>query len=168
MEKKHRELKPLARKDGLLVRELPDEVLVYDLKGDKALCLNSTAALVWKRCDGRTTVGELTRLLGDDLGAAVDVDVVWYALGQLDKINLLEGREDTRAATTRTIRRRDLLRRVGVAALTLPVVMAITAPSAQAQASLNCSGGTNRPAGCPCGSNNQCASNNCLLSNICA
>lgn len=167
MEINHREMRPLARRDGLLVRELPDEVLVYDLEGDKALCLNSTAARVWKRCDGRTTVGELTRLLGDDLGSAVDVDVVWYAIGQLDKINLLEGRADRRAVAPRKIRRRDLLRRVGVAALTLPVVLAVAAPSAQAQASLNCTG-DDRPAGCPCGSNDDCASNNCLISNVCA
>ena len=31
---------PLARKDKLVVRELADEVLVYDLTRNKAFCLN--------------------------------------------------------------------------------------------------------------------------------
>jgi len=39
---------PLARKDQLIVKEVDDEVLVYDLKTDQAHCLNKTAALVWK------------------------------------------------------------------------------------------------------------------------
>ena len=47
---------PLARRERLLVEELPDEVLVYDLDREKAHCLNRTAALIWNHCDGRTTV----------------------------------------------------------------------------------------------------------------
>jgi len=48
---------PAARQEGLLVRELNDETLVYDLFniGHKAHCLNSTAALIWKYCDGQTS-----------------------------------------------------------------------------------------------------------------
>ena len=39
---------PRARTSELIVKELPDETLVYDLANDKAHCLNHTAALVWK------------------------------------------------------------------------------------------------------------------------
>ena len=65
---------PLARKDALIVSELEDEVLVYDLKRDKAHCLNSTAASVWKRCDGKLAVTDMTRLLkkGGELGKRLD------------------------------------------------------------------------------------------------
>src|SRR6266536_266430 len=58
---------PLARKDDLIIKEMPDEVLVYDLVRDQAHCLNRTAALVWNYSDGRTNAatmaGRLTREL---------------------------------------------------------------------------------------------------------
>ena len=41
---------PAAREARLLVRELAEEVLVYDEEGHRAHCLNRTAALVWKSC----------------------------------------------------------------------------------------------------------------------
>ena len=56
---------PRARTDGLVINELTDEVLVYDLKRDKAHCLNAAAASVWKQCDGRTTVAEIARRLSE-------------------------------------------------------------------------------------------------------
>ncbi|HEY0004483.1 MAG TPA: hypothetical protein VGB17_06700, partial [Pyrinomonadaceae bacterium] len=50
---------PLARKEGLVVRELADELLVYDTRRDRAHCLNKTASLVWQRCDGLTSTSEM-------------------------------------------------------------------------------------------------------------
>ena len=49
---------PFARKrEGhLVIDELPDEVLVYDLDRHKAHCLNQTAALVWQHCDGKMAI----------------------------------------------------------------------------------------------------------------
>jgi len=37
---------PTARKSGLVVQDVPDEVLIFDLKSNKAHCLNLTAATV--------------------------------------------------------------------------------------------------------------------------
>ncbi|MDQ5844969.1 MAG: PqqD family protein, partial [Acidobacteriota bacterium] len=54
---------PLARQSSLIVKELEDETLVYDQETDQAHCLNETAALVWKNCDGRNSVNEIARLL---------------------------------------------------------------------------------------------------------
>src|SRR2546426_3632515 len=82
---------PRARTEGLVIRELPDEVLIYDRDRDKAHCLNQTAALVWKYCDGKTTVPTIARRLERDLETkAVDEKIVWYALSQLSKDHLLE------------------------------------------------------------------------------
>ncbi len=53
-----RALMPRARQDELVVEELSDETLVYDLKRHKANCLNRTAALVWQDCDGQTSVAQ--------------------------------------------------------------------------------------------------------------
>ena len=37
---------PTARKNDLVIQELPDELLIYDLSRNKALCLNQTAKLI--------------------------------------------------------------------------------------------------------------------------
>ncbi len=47
---------PIARKEGLVIQEMPEEVLVYDLDTNKAHCLNQTAAFVWKSCDGKNSI----------------------------------------------------------------------------------------------------------------
>jgi len=51
----------MARQNGIVVQEMPDEVLVYDLDSNKAHCLNQSAALVWKSCDGTNTVGDIVK-----------------------------------------------------------------------------------------------------------
>ena len=55
------ETNPLARREGLVIRELADEVLVYDLDRDRAHCLNQTAAFIWQCCDGRTSTETVRR-----------------------------------------------------------------------------------------------------------
>ena len=54
---------PRARKAGLIVNNLNDEVLVYDLERDKAHSLNSSAAFIWKKCNGRRTIAEVAQAL---------------------------------------------------------------------------------------------------------
>lgn len=144
---------PCARKEGLLVQELPDELLVYDLERHKAHCLNSTAAFIWKHCDGRTSAARMAELLAKSLGASVDEDVVWCALNQLEKDKLLEESLAWPAGMER-ISRRALVRRIGIAAILLPLVTTITAPTAQAASScgMGCVGGVGGtcPSGCTC------------------
>jgi hypothetical protein len=48
--------KPLARREKLVVQNLGDETLIYDLDENRAYCLNETAARVWQFCDGEKTV----------------------------------------------------------------------------------------------------------------
>src|SRR6266849_10910214 len=81
---------PRKREHGLIIDELPDEVLVYDLDRHKAHCLNRTAALVWRRCDGKTPPREIARRLQGELDQPFNEDLVWLALRQLNKIQLLE------------------------------------------------------------------------------
>src|ERR1700674_5130626 len=83
MKQARNQQKPLARKAGLVIQELPDEVLVYDLERDRAHCLNQTAAFVWQRCDGKNTTQQIARTLGRQFDCAVDEKIVWLALDQL-------------------------------------------------------------------------------------
>ena len=71
---------PRARQSGLIIEELPGEVLVYDSDRDSAVCLNHTAALVWKHCDGKTTTARMARLLENDFQIAAADEVVSLAL----------------------------------------------------------------------------------------
>jgi hypothetical protein len=122
---------PRARKDNLVTRQVPGELLVYDLKRHKAFCLNSTAAEVWKGCNGKRSVTDLARSLEKDSKSRVDEKIVWLALDQLEKSNLL--REKTvRPASALHISRRGLIRAGLATAIALPVVIMISAPTAQA------------------------------------
>ena len=95
---------PEARKEGLVVQHLSDEVLIYDQRRHKGHCLNQTAALVWKHCDGKTSVSEMTHLLEEELKTPVKEEVVWLALEQLGKTHLLNKRVTLFAAGYDTAR----------------------------------------------------------------
>jgi hypothetical protein len=127
-------MKPLTRRDGLLLRELPDELLVYDTKQHRAHCLNRTAATVFCRADGTRTVADLGRLLDPDAPRPAGEAAVLMALERLDEAGLLEGGPYRPALS-----RRDVVRRVGLgAALLLPAVASIVAPTPAEAAVTGC------------------------------
>src|ERR687894_80075 len=82
--------KPVARHEGLVVQEMPDEVLVYDLNTNKAHCLNKSAAAVWKNCDGSNSISDIAAILKNEFKTPVSDDFVWLAIDQLGKDELLE------------------------------------------------------------------------------
>ena len=143
----------------LVIQELENEVLVYDLMRHQAHCLNRTAALIWEHCDGKQTVSGLARLLEQEFGVVTDEEVVWLGLHQLNKFHLLQEQIAPSAVPAR-ISRRELGRRLGaVAALSLPLIVSVVAPTAaQAQSLL--------PDGSPCEVDAQCGSN-CCVANLC-
>ena len=96
---------PKARKEKLIVQGFKDELLIYDKERHEAHCLNRTAALVWKHCDGRTSVAEISRRLGEEIEgeAAMDERLVWYALKQFKRDHLLEERLDIPAGMPASI-----------------------------------------------------------------
>jgi len=145
---------PRARKEGLLVQEMPDELLIYDLVRNKAHCLNRTAGLVWKRCDGKMSVEQMVRVLEKETESPVDEAVVWIAFDRLAKARLLED-EGHKWLGASGISRRQLIRRIGAAAaVSLPLVTSIVAPTAVQSA-------TCRASGAACTSPAQCCSLSC-------
>ena len=163
---------PKARTEKLIVKELPDETLVYDLETDQAHCLNSTSAFVWKNCDGEATVSDVARLLGQQEHTNVDESLVWLALDQLESFHLLES-SVVKPPKFVGMSRRQLVKKVGFAALTLPVIVSIAAPTAQAQGSCPppCATPGCIPSGCPCSPNGRnllCAgTSNCTGAGTC-
>jgi hypothetical protein len=159
MKEKARNAKPIARKQGLVIQELPDEVLVYDLDRDRAHCLNTTAAFVWQRCDGKNTTTQIARTLGQQFDCPVDEKIVWLALDQLGRNHLLD-RQPAPPPALMGMNRRAMVRALGLAAIVaVPVVTSIVAPT-PAQA------GTTLVNGSACNLGVECASGNCC-SNIC-
>lgn len=128
---------PRARKERLIIQELPDEYLIYDLDRHKAHCLNRTAALVWQHCDGRRSVSELAAVLAQQLRVRVDEEVVWLALEQLGRTRLIEPRISRPGR--KSVSRREVIKRIGwTAAVGLPLVTSLVAPEAVQAVSANC------------------------------
>ena len=152
---------PLARKAGLVVKEVGGELLIYDLERDQAHCLNDTAALVWKHCDGNNDAASIATVLEEKLNTSINETVIWYALSQLSKDHLLEQPIAAPPVFAR-MNRRQMIRALGVATVVaVPVVTSIVAPTpAQAVSCL--------PSGASCVSSSQCCSGLCLPSSLCA
>jgi coenzyme PQQ synthesis protein D (PqqD) len=119
---------PKARREGLIVEELHEETLVYDTERDGARCLNRTAALIWKHCDGETTVAELAHLLEAEWASPVAEGIVWLTLEQLEQYHLLQEPMVQRKERMRPTRRE--LLRLGIATTMLPLVTSIMVPTA--------------------------------------
>jgi hypothetical protein len=134
-------VRPQARQDHLTIRVLPDETLIYDGQRHKAHCLNAPAALVWRHCNGKNFVDDLVRLANEELGIVDSTEIVGLALEQLSRRGLLD---DTTGVlpTEQRILRREALKRLAIAAVTLPLVMTITTRTAAQTISDPSSGST--------------------------
>jgi hypothetical protein len=52
-------------RDNLLKRDLNDGTVLHDEKTSQIYTLNTTAALIWEYCDGKTSLKEITAELVD-------------------------------------------------------------------------------------------------------
>jgi hypothetical protein len=146
---------PKARETELVVQELKDELLIYDLTTNKAFCLNQTSAAIWNLCDGNNSVADITKQAGKKLKQAVTDDLVWLALDQFKADNLLDSNQKIEIKFD-GLSRREVIRKVGFASLVaLPVIASLVAPTAAMAQSLLAIGAS-------CTSSAQCTSNTCF------
>lgn len=144
--KSKKSITPQARTTGVVVEQLADEVLVYDLDRDRAHCLNQAAARVWERCDGQHSVSEIGAEVGGE-------EAAWMAVEQLSRAGLLEEKIKRPAAVG--VSRREVIKRIAAAAAVgVPVVTSIIAPTASHAA--NCI-----PTGGNCSTSASCCSGLC-------
>lgn len=144
--------------DRLVVQDLAEEVLVYDLERHRAYCLNRAARFVWRRCDGDTPVAAIADALARETGLTNAEEIVWRALALLQRSHLVVDAPD-RPRCSLSCTRRELRRQLGravIAAGLLPTILAISAPT-PAQA------GSCTPAGQPCTLDVQCCNGVCML-----
>ncbi|MFL6374791.1 MAG: PqqD family protein [Pyrinomonadaceae bacterium] len=141
------EMNPKARQNGLVVQEMPDEVLVYDLDTNKAHCLNSSAALVWRSCDGNRSVSDIVQEFErSGLGKASE-DLVWLAIDELQEKHLMENEVKPSFSGQS---RRQVLKTIGLASMVaVPVIASLVTPQ-NALASVSCACTTNLQCGGAC------------------
>lgn len=126
---------PLARKHQVVAQAVDDELIVYDTTQAQANLLNRTAAVVYTLCDGKTDVSALAQKASAQLGAPVDQALVWFTLEQLSKKNLLQERAALPPPFVRLTRRDFLRAGMAGAAVAVPVIITVAAPSISQAAS---------------------------------
>jgi hypothetical protein len=169
---------PKARENELVVQELRDEVLIYDLTIHKAYCLNPTSAEIWNLCDGNNSVSDITKQLSKKLKQPLTDDLVWLALDQFKEDNLLSHNQEVEIKFD-GLSRREVIKKVGFASMVaLPVIASLVAPTAAMAQSPGGGGGApgqvescdetakgrdlnKTPNGGACKGNGNCCSNNC-------
>ena len=155
---------PRARREKLLVREMSSgETVVYDLANDTAHCLNRPVALVFKHCDGASSVDEIASAVTMELDQPYDTGLVRVALEELGEASLLEEWAGPEAPAG-VMSRRQMLDRIGKGALIaalVPLITTIIAPTPAAA-------GTCLPSGASCSSGYQCCSGFCQGNGTCA
>lgn len=127
--------KPKSRTENIVVQEMNKEILIYDLKTNQAFCLNETSATIYQLCDGKNSVTEISQTLNKLLKQPITEDVVWLALNDFKKDNLLEQSEQFEI-NFNGLNRRQIIKKIGFASMILlPVISSIVAPNAAMAAS---------------------------------
>jgi hypothetical protein len=131
----------------MLSERMGDELLLYDSQTHTAHCLSRVAADVWSLCDGTRAAEDMARELD------VSVEQVRRALEELTGAGLLE----ISPFPAGGVSRREVARqfaKVGVAALSAPLIYSVAVPAAAAAASDLCAGKV-------CNDNNACTTDDC-------
>lgn len=120
---------PLSRQEDIVIQDLDSELLIYDLRRNKALHLNETSAIIWRACDGKRTISELGARLGKELNKPAADEFVWLVLDQLRKENLLANGDEI-APVYNGMSRREVVKKIGLSSMiALPVITSLVAPS---------------------------------------
>ena len=156
---------PMARQTSIVIHEMPDEVLVYDLDTNKAHCLNQSAAFIWASCDGKNSILDIVQQFESNGGGQVTEDFVWLAVDQLNEKGLLENNV---ALRFNGASRRKIIKTIGLASIVaLPIIASLVAPQRSFGTISNCVCTSNFQCSQP--SNSGCPSTtNCNNLGLCA
>jgi hypothetical protein len=119
---------PLARDKELVVEELGNELLIYDLRTDEAHSLGEVATRVWKACDGRTKPDAISAQLGVDDATVADAIEHLRACNLLDVGPMVVDESGSDGLTRRGLTLRAV--KLGAAAAAAPLIVSIAAPAA--------------------------------------
>lgn len=123
---------PTARTADIIEQKIDADLLVYDLRVNKAYILNETSGTIFKACDGKTNLTELCKKQN------YSPELVYLALDELRKNDLIET-DESYVSPLAGINRREVVKRIGISSLAaLPLISSLTAPPAVAAASSVC------------------------------
>jgi hypothetical protein len=131
---------PKARTEQILIEEIEDEVVAYDLQTDVAHALKPLAAAVFSCADGNNSVTDIATQVSRRLGEPVSSDQVEDALAQLENVALLE-RPSLDVLTQDPISRRTALKAFLAAGAGTFLITSVAAPAALASGSCRASAG---------------------------
>lgn len=119
---------PQARNTDLIEQETDKELLIYDLRNNRAYNLNETSKNVFQACDGKTFLADFKRRY------QYTDDLINLALDELQRNDLIQ---KDYVSPLAGIARREVIKRIGLATMfALPIITSIVAPtSAHAQSS---------------------------------
>lgn len=141
---------------GLLRHRLDEQVLVYDPGDDKVHLLDPTTACVLDLLEeGKWSADRIMEEVARRVNVTPSEALLSLSLDELRKADLLDGRTAPLAPVT-DVRRREMLRKLGLAgaaALLIPAITTITATPAYAASCLLDN--------TDCINNSQCCSNKC-------
>lgn len=151
---------PPAKNTNIVVQDLGRELLIYDLLTNKSYSLNETSKIVFNHCDGKTSFDQLKhRFKFTD-------ELIYLALDDLKKENLLEENADY-VSPFAGVSRRETIRRAGFVSLAiLPSIFSLVAPTAAQTASCRANGQSCTPdnfgQGDCCSTASRCFNNTCV------
>lgn len=120
---------PKARTKNLIISELSDELLIYDLESDKCHCLNKTAYLVWQNCNGKNHLHAIAKKFGASSPKEFTERLTILTLAKLEKAKLIEG-ENAFQTFVAGIPRREMMRSLALSVtVALPIVASVIAPT---------------------------------------
>ncbi|HKD06811.1 MAG TPA: PqqD family protein [Bryobacteraceae bacterium] len=113
-------MNPKARSGALVVHQIGNEVIVYDVPSQQMHKLSPAASVVWQHCDGHRSIGDLTSIAQQELGGACNEELVWSCLTQLKKLNLMR-ETGPRPQGAGRVSRRELIAGLSSGALLFPL-----------------------------------------------
>jgi hypothetical protein len=111
-----------------LIHQVGDDLVIYDGEQTRCHVLNPAAAAVWECCGTSANIDELTAAVSSAANLPADPEFAYLALEELKNADLLSG-EPLIPAKTGGLSRRQVLMGLGVAAVMLPAVKSVVAPT---------------------------------------
>lgn len=134
---------PKFRTNEIVMQEVDEETLVYDLVSNKAHKLSETLTIIWKHCDRETSVIDLSNILSDKLKMKINEDFIILAISELEKAELFS---KSLNFDHEKISRRKILCKYELPTILMPLVVSIVAPQISQVADF--SGACSSPAQC--------------------
>jgi len=103
---------PNSRTRDLVLQNTGDELLVYDLITNRAICLNHTSVMVWQMCDGKKSFSDLAKELESQF-SATRRKTCEVCSGTTKRVDLLQDQEQF-SDKYEGLSRREVIRGIGL------------------------------------------------------